>query len=716
MDPREGARHPHAPEPPPFRNMTQESFVFDLAVVLAVAAVTAVVARSSRQPTVLGYLLAGLVVGPYIPIPIFADPHRVEAMAEFGVVLVMFAVGLEFRLAKLRQVLPTSGLTALLQVGFLLWAGVSLGQALGWSTVETVFLGACLCISSTMLVSQVFAERPVAADVRANVLGILVIQDIAAIVLIAAMTAVAAGGGLGPVALSLTLLKLAAVLVGILGVGVFVVPRAVRRVAAMGSAEMLVVVSVALCFALSEVAATLGYSVALGAFVAGILVAESGKAHEVEVLVSPLRDIFAAIFFVSIGMTVDPRLAWQHLPLSLLVFAVVVVGQLASVSVAGVLSGNGLRGSLTAGLALGQIGEFSFILAGVGIAANVVRDSLRPVLVTVAVLTAFSTPLMLRLAPRVVELVDRRLPSRLRRLLLLHEAWVGRLLRQPAAEATEAPLLARAARAFAVDAAVAVAIVAGAARWSPKLGPWLSERLGASASAARWLLLALVGGALLWLLAGAVRNSLVMSRVLVDRVLPVAADEPLGLRVSRRAMRLLITLAATLGVGVPAIAVLRPFTGSAIGGLLLAGLVFALALYLWRSCEALEHEFESGVQKLTGLMARQLHATQLPQLSDPELPPGLDRAAAVALGDGSFASGKTLTEVHLRALTGATVVAIRRAAGPVALPTGREQLQAGDVLAVVGIEGAIDRARVLLESGPQVLAERESGLAAAAAP
>src|SRR5262245_27134262 len=147
--------------------------VYDLAVVLGVAAVTSVLARLLRQPTILGHLLAGMIVGPYIPIPLFADHARIESLAELGVVLVMFAIGIEFRFAKLMRVLPTAGFTGLIQVSFLLWCGFTLGQALGWSGVESVFLGASIAISSTMVVSKVFAERPVSDDVRQHVLGVL---------------------------------------------------------------------------------------------------------------------------------------------------------------------------------------------------------------------------------------------------------------------------------------------------------------------------------------------------------------------------------------------------------------------------------------------------------------------------------------------------------------------------------------------------------------
>src|SRR5690606_15029808 len=187
-----------------------------------------------------------------------------------------------------------------------------------------------------------------------------------------------------------------------------------------------------------------------------------GRGHKVEHLVAPLRDVFAAIFFVSIGMTVDPKLAWQYLPVALLVFAAVVIGQLVSGSLAGVLSGNGLRRSMTAGLALGQIGEFSFILAGIGISAKVVRVELQPILVTVAVLTAFTTPLALGAAPRLIELVNRVLPPPLWRMINLYEDWIGRFRANTAQRSV--PKMRRAIRTLILEA-VGFTAVLGVTTW-----------------------------------------------------------------------------------------------------------------------------------------------------------------------------------------------------------------------------------------------------------
>ena len=689
-----------------------ETFVFDLAVVLGVAGVTSVLARLLRQPSVLGYLLAGLIVGPSIPIPLFADPGRIEAMAEFGVILVMFAIGLEFRIAKLLRVLPVAGLTAAVQMGFLMWIGYSVGRALGWGTVEALFLGSSITISSTMVVSRVFDAVEVTPDVRNLVFGVLILQDVAAIALIATMTAVAAGGGLEPRELALTLARLGAVLGGMLLFGMLLVPRLVRMVERLRSPEMLGVFSIGLCFGFALLAEQFGYSVALGAFLAGILVAESGRAGAVEPRIEPVRDMFAAIFFVSVGMSVDPVRAWQVLPLSLAIFAAVVGGQLLSVSVAGILSGNGLRRSITAGLALGQIGEFAFILAGIGVGAGVVDAPLQPIVVTVAVLTAFTTPLLFKQAPRLAQAFDRRLPHRVQWLLRLYDSWLVRL-RLPSPDETGRSPMRRALRAVALDAVGLHALMAiTRLAWVP--GPsWLATHLGVSERWGPVVILSIAATLAAPLLVGLVRNTLALGRVASVKLLESSAPaRSTAASIVEHTLRWTVLLAVLLGVGLPTIAILRPLTGTFVGSIGLGALVAGVAFYLWRSAGRAERELRSGAEHVIELIAAQGGPTgghpvardpaiAPTELRDPHLPPGLESVLALPIPAGSPADGRTLAELDLRARTHATVVGIQRSGHPVILPTGHERLEAGDVLALVGSPEALQQAGDLLRRGDE---------------
>jgi CPA2 family monovalent cation:H+ antiporter-2 len=672
--------------------MHGSAFVTDLALVLCVAGVTAVLARALKQSTVLGYLLAGLIVGPYIPIPIFADAGRVSALAEFGVILVMFALGLEFRIAKLMRVLPVSGLTGLVQVGFLTWCGFSLGSLFGWGTVESVFLGASIAISSTMVVSKVFDQVEVERDARQHVLGVLVVQDVLAILLIAAMTAIAAGGGLAPLELAGTIGRLAAVLVAMTVGGLLVVPRLVRAVAGLRSREILSVVAIGLSFGMAMLGESFGYSAALGAFLAGILVAESGRAAAIEPLVQPLRDVFASVFFVSIGMSVDPRVAFELAPAAGLVVLVVVLAQLTIVSVAGVFSGLGLRRSVTAGLALGQIGEFSFILATIGIEAGAVRPELQSVLVSVAVVTAFTTPHFLGSADRVVRSVDRRLPHRVQHLLSLYESWLegtGVGLRDTSRNPGR-----RALKVLALDALGLLLLLAACVAWLLDVAQWVEARFHLPSV---WARTSVISTALLVafpLMVGLARNTVTLARWTGESVLALYPERSPAALIAAHATRGMVAMGLLLAVGMPSIAVMRPLMDAAYGEMLLVVVAIWVGMRLWRDAGAMQTEFRSGVEELAQIVARQAGGGRVrAKIKGLQ---GLETARSLPVQAGSLAAGRTLAELDLRARTGATVVAIQGPGAQALLPTGQERLSVGDTLALVGSAQAVARARKLL--------------------
>src|SRR6185436_3775393 len=382
----------------------------DLALILCVAAVTTMVFQRLRQPVVLGYLLAGVVVGPHLPVPLFVNEPLTHTMSELGVVLLMFSLGTDFSLRKLIRIAPTAGIVAVIQSSLLIWTGYLVGRAFGWTVYEALFAGAALAISSTTIIVKVFAEQKVTGRLAEIVFGVLIVEDLIAILLLTILTAVASGVGMSAGALALTVGKLAGFLALLLVGGMLIVPRLMRAVVRLHSNETTVVAAVGLSFAFALLARWMGYSVALGAFLAGALVAESGAAKMIEHRIEPVRDVFAAVFFVSVGMLIDPLLVWQNLPAVLVLTAVVIVGNLVGVSVGTFIAGFGVRTSVQAGLSLGQIGEFSFIIAGVGVSLGAVRPFLYPIAVAVSVLTALTTPWLIRGSGRFAAFVDRRLP------------------------------------------------------------------------------------------------------------------------------------------------------------------------------------------------------------------------------------------------------------------------------------------------------------------
>ena len=692
---------------------TSTSFVLDVAVVLGVGAVTGILARAIRLPSVVGYLAAGLIVGPYLPIPLFADPGRVQALATFGVVLVMFAVGLEFRFVRLIKILPVSGFAALVQIGVMLWVGFSLGGLLGWDPVASSFLAAALSISSTMLVTGLFAQRPVEAEVSQHVLGVLVVQDVAAIALITAMTAVAAGRGLAPAELAAVVGELIAVLIGIVAVGITVVPRLVRAVVARGWLEPLTVLAVGLAFVFAVLAEALGYSAALGAFVAGVLVAESGNGHEVERVIAPLRDVFAAIFFVSVGMLVDPLVALKSWPTGLAIAGVVVVGQFLSISGASLMSGLPLRRAVKSGLALGQIGEFSFILAAIGTAAGVVPEALVPSLVAVAALTALTTPLLLDRAETLTIWLDRCIPGRAHRLLAVYQRWVL-LMRQAAG--TNAQRWRRTLLGLCLDGLGLTVLGTVMAASGPKLAIWLAHMAGLEADIATVIVvgtgLLLAAPLVVGLLANGRRLATLTSTILLGEV---DGDADRGL--ARELVHAIVHLLVLIGLGVPAVAAVRPWLGAPASAPLLLAAVLGAAILVWRRAALFEGALRSGAEHVAELLAVQaglgpgarapLSPTRGPETptAQPtsELEPlcgdlllGLDGVVTVTLPPQASGIGRTLAEIDLRARTGVTVVAIRRADGTEILPNGRERMVVGDVLALIGPRERVPLACALL--------------------
>ena len=396
-------------------------------MVLCVAAVTTIIFQKIRQPVVVGYLIAGLIVGPNVPIPLLADPERIHTLSELGVILLMFALGLEFSVRKLIRLGPTSGFICALQVGFMIWLGYMCGRAMGWTPLESIFTGAILSISSTTIVAKAYHETPVSERLRELVFGVLLAEDLTAVVELAILTTLASGASVSASLMTVTIARLILFLVAFVGIGFIVVPPVVRFIVRMGRPETTLVATVGLCFAFAILAEHAGYSVALGAFLAGSLVAESGEAEQIEHLVAPLRDIFGAVFFVSVGMMIDPKLIAEHWQALILLTTAVVGGKIFGVTFASMLSGVGTTTSIEAGMSLSQIGEFSFIIAGAGLKTGATRDFLYTLAVAVSAVTTFLTPYMIRGSVPLAEFVSARMPRQLKVLEALYDSWLEQI-------------------------------------------------------------------------------------------------------------------------------------------------------------------------------------------------------------------------------------------------------------------------------------------------
>jgi CPA2 family monovalent cation:H+ antiporter-2 len=675
----------------------------DLALILCVAAVTTMLFQRLRQPVVLGYLLAGVVVGPHLPVPLFVDEPLTHTMSELGVVLLMFSLGLEFSLRKLIKVAPTAGIVAVIQCSLMIWLGYLVARLFGWTVYEAFVTGAAIAISSTTIIVKAFAERAVAGRLREIVFAVLIVEDLIAILLLTALTAVASGAGLSASALALSMGKLAGFLAVLLVGGMLIVPRLMRAVVRLRSPETTAVAAVGLSFAFALLARKQHYSVALGAFLGGALVAESGAAKIIEHRIEPVRDVFAAVFFVSIGMQIDPRLVWQHLPAVLVLTAVVIAGKLIGVSVGTFIAGYGVRTSVQAGLSLGQIGEFSFIIAGVGLTLGVIRPFLYPVAVAVSALTTLLTPWLIRASGRVATFVDARLPETLQTYASLYGAWVNGLRATPE-HRTAWARIRRLAVLLGVDIALLAAIVIAVSLSRQRLLVLARDVLHFDPRLARLVLVAATVALIIPFIFGAVRMARALGIALATEALPAPPGGARDLDLAaapRRALLVTLQIAIVLVAGVPVVAITQPFMPGVPGmAILLAG-VALLIVPLWRSATNLQGHVRAGAQVILEALAAQSGTTATGVAAAHPAPPaallpGLGNATAVPITASSAAVGRTLKQINLRGLTGATVIAIDRDSADVIYPTGDETLRAGDALIVTGTTDAVQAAQELV--------------------
>jgi CPA2 family monovalent cation:H+ antiporter-2 len=377
----------------------------------------------------------------------------------------------------------------------------------------------------------------------------------------------------------------------------------------LGRPETTLVASIGFCFATALLAQAFGYSVALGAFIAGSLVAESGDEAEIEHLVLPVRDLFAAIFFVSVGMLIDPVLiARNWLPVVVLTL-LVIGGKVLGVTVGAFLTGNGTRTSLQAGMSLAQIGEFSFIIAGLGLSLGATREFLYPVAVAVSAITMLTTPVLVRVAGPVASYVDRKLPRPIQTFAALYGSWLEELRARPRAK-TEAARFRRLLRLLLLGAAVLAAVVIFTGVALDEVATFASRRLGASAQVARSVVLVVAAGLAAPLVFGIFRIAGGLGLALADLALPAAEKGKPDLAAApRRALVVTVQLAMVLLVGLPVLALTQPFVSSWVAAATLGGLLVLLGVLFWRSATNLQGHVKAGAEVIVeALVAERGHA------------------------------------------------------------------------------------------------------------
>jgi monovalent cation:H+ antiporter-2, CPA2 family len=391
----------------------------DLGLILGAAGITTLIFKKLKQPLVLGYIIAGLLVGPHVNLfPTVVETENINVWAEIGVIFLLFSLGLEFSFKKLVKVGGASSIMAGVEVIVMLLLGYLTGKMLGWSTMDSVFLGGILSISSTTIIIRAFDELGVKSQRFAGlVFGVLIVEDLVAILLMVLLSTLAVSQQFAGTDMLQAVLKLAFFLVVWFLAGIFLIPTLLRKASKLMNDETLLIVSIALCFLMVILAAQVGFSPALGAFIMGSILAETTKAEKIEHLVMSVKDLFGAIFFVSVGMLINPQMILEYAGPIALITVVTLVGKMVSITGGGLMAGQGLKTSIQSGMSVSQIGEFSFIIATLGLTLNVTSDFLYPVAVAVSAITTFTTPYMIKMADPLHRSVEGMLPDKWKKSL-----------------------------------------------------------------------------------------------------------------------------------------------------------------------------------------------------------------------------------------------------------------------------------------------------------
>jgi len=392
--------------------------VQDLALIFISAGIITLIFRSLKQPLVLGYIVAGFLISPYFDLFPTVAEENVKEWSEIGVIFLMFALGLEFSFKKLFKVGGPAVITAITEVTTMLCVGFLVGYLLGWTTLESIFLGGMLAMSSTTIIIKAFEDLNLRTQKFTSIVfGTLIVEDIVGILMMVMLSTIAISQNVAGGEMIFSILKLVFFLILCFLVGIYVLPTFFRKFHKSINDETLLVISIGLCFGLVALATNFGFSAALGAFIMGSILAETIEGTHVEHLTKNIKDLFGAVFFVSVGMMVNPAALVQYWLPILILTVVTIVGKSFFSSVGVLLSGQPLKVALQSGFSLAQIGEFAFIIATLGYSLGVMSDFIYPIIVTISVITTFTTPYFIRLANPFYEWLDPKLPPKFKTFL-----------------------------------------------------------------------------------------------------------------------------------------------------------------------------------------------------------------------------------------------------------------------------------------------------------
>lgn len=389
------------------------TLIVDLTLITIYAAIITLIFKKLKQPTVLGYILAGIFAGPFFNfLPTISDKEDLTLWADIGVIFLLFSLGLEFSFNKMINVGKSAMITAMANILFMLFLGYNVGLLLGWPVIDSFFLGSMISMSSTTIIIKAFDDLNVKKQKFTDlVFGVLVVEDIVGILLLVLLPTIALGSTIDSQELLISTLKLVFFLVLCFVIGIYLVPTFLKKITVFLNDEMLLLITIGMCFGMVLLATYSGFSSALGAFIMGSILAETEILHRIENVLKPLKDFFGAVFFVSVGMMVDPTMfvtyAWPIFVITL----IVIIGKVIFSCLGFLFSGQNLKTAIQGGFSLAQVGEFAFIIASLGMSIGVLNARVYPIIVAVSVITTFLTPMMIKISDPVYKKITKLLPA-----------------------------------------------------------------------------------------------------------------------------------------------------------------------------------------------------------------------------------------------------------------------------------------------------------------
>lgn len=646
--------------------MNTESLITDLAFILLLGAVVTVLFKWIKQPVVLGYIVAGFLASPHFEyLPSVTSEENIDFWAEIGIVVLLFSLGLEFSFKKLLNSGGSAVVTALVVVTGMMGAGFAIGHILHFNTINSLFLGGMLSMSSTTIIIKAFNDLGLRQKKFASlVLAVLIVEDLFAVVMMVLLSSIAINSSVEGAELLYSIAKLVFFLLIWFAVGVYVLPSLLNSIRGFLNPETLLVVSMGLCLGMAVFSVYCGFSMALGAFVMGSILAGTSYAERIEHVVTPVKDLFGAVFFISVGMMVRPDIIAEYWLPILILSAVVIVGMIVFGTAGMLITGQTLKVAIESGFSLTQIGEFAFIIASLGMSLGVLEPTLYPIVVAVSVITTFGTPFFIRASVPFCDFVERHLPERLHFLIDRYHKDVEK---NEAAGASWKPVLKRYLWRTALYSVVLLGIAILGYRY---LMPYLSGLMGQGAK-----------------LLTVVVTLAAMSPFLMALMMPLSASsDESGEEEARAAInalprtvltifRFLIALFFVIGV------ISEAFSkrmGVLVAAVLVVLLVFFFSTRLRRRMRRIESRF------IDNLNERELRRSGKKNAVVGDL-----HLAYMTIGTACDFAGERLVNSNIRHRYGVNIVSIQRGQTVIQIPGSQERLFPGDTVGVIGTEEQI---------------------------